>query len=249
MKNFFELNPNQSIQYGMIEPEVPYAYIDDFFLNPDEVITLLHHIAPNFHKEGGTSNNSMDNGVQRPQEVEEDRSHMKNYNGEYFADMRHEFYSDKILPAYEHLHHVLLGMGIKQVPCDRRAVISNCFVFKKHPFNTYDKSYWWPHKDAGYSVLVYLNREDNTGTNIYKCLEPDYEGEDVREHEQPWRPKEHYNKIFTLEPKFNRAVIFNGEKYHHGMNIHDDLFAGSEPRINLGFFFHELSEITNTKKR
>ena len=33
------------------------------------------------------------------------------------------------------------------------------------------------------------------------------------------------------------------------MNIHDDLFAGSEPRINLGFFFHELSEITNTKKR
>lgn len=249
MKNFFELNPNQSIQYGMIEPEVPYAYIDDFFLNPDEVITLLHHIAPNFHKEGGTSNNSMDNGVQRPQEVEEDRAHMKNYNGEYFADMRHEFYSDKILPAYEHLHHVLLGMGIKQVPCDRRAVISNCFVFKKHPFNTYDKSYWWPHKDAGYSVLVYLNREDNTGTNIYKCLEPDYEGEDVREHEQPWRPKEHYNKIFTLEPKFNRAVIFNGEKYHHGMNIHDDLFAGSEPRINLGFFFHELSEITNTKKR
>ena len=243
MKNFFELNRDQTIEYGMINGESPYAYIDNFFKNPEEVIELLHHIAPNFHKEGGTSNNSMDNGVVRPQDNDEDRSEFKNYNGEYFADMRHEFYSDKILPAYEHLHHVLRGMGITQVPCDRRAVISNCFVFKEHPFNTYKDSYWWPHRDAGYSVLVYLNKDDNTGTNVYECLAPDYEGEDVREHEQPWRPKAHYKLIHNLEPKYNRAVIFNGEKYHHGMNITDNRFAGSEVRMNLGFFFHELKNV------
>ena len=243
MKNFFELNQDQTIEYGMINGESPYAYIDNFFKNPEEVIELLYHIAPNFHKEGGTSNNSMDNGVVRPQDGDEDRSEYKNYNGEYFADMRHEFYSDKILPAYEHLHHVLRGMGITQVPCDRRAVISNCFVFKEHPFNTYKDSYWWPHRDAGYSVLVYLNKDDNTGTNVYKCLAPDYEGEDVREHEQPWRPKAHYKLIHNLEPKYNRAVIFNGEKYHHGMNITDNRFAGSEARMNLGFFFHELKNV------
>lgn len=244
MKNFFELNPNQTVECGMFGPDDPYAYIDDFFLDPDAVVTLLHHVAPNFHKDGGTSNNSLDNGVDRPKDVEQ-RTGKKNYNGEYFADMRHEFYSDNILSAYEQLHHTLLRMGIKQVPCDRRAVISNCFVFKDHPFNTYEKSYWWPHKDAGYSALVYLNKEDNTGTNIYKCLKPDYEGEDVREHEQPWRPKEHYELLFNLEPKYNRAVIFNGAKYHHGMNIHDLLFAGDDvdPRINLGFFFHEVREI------
>ena len=243
MKNYFELGKNQTIEHGMIKGESPYAYIDNFFENPEEVIELLHHIAPNFHKEGGTSNNSMDNGVVRPQDNDEDRSEIKNYNGEYFADMRHEFYSDKILPAYEHLHQVLRSMGITQVPCDRRAVISNCFVFKKNPFNTYEDSYWWPHRDAGYSALVYLNENDNTGTNVYDCLAPDYENEDVREHERPWRPKANYKKILNLEPKYNRAVIFNGEKYHHGMNIVDDRFAGSEVRMNLGFFFHDLKQV------
>ena len=77
MRNFFEINRNQFVQYGMLE-ETPYAIIDDFFSTPDDVITLLHHVSPNFHKEGGNSNTSM-NLYEGP--PEEDRSHIKNYNG------------------------------------------------------------------------------------------------------------------------------------------------------------------------
>ena len=244
MKNYFELNENQSIEHGMINGESPFAYIDNFFKYPEDVVTLLHHIQPNFHKEGGTNNSSMDNAPEmyrKEHSLQQDTpTGRKNYNGEYFKDMRHEFYSENILPAYEHLHRVLLGMGIRQVPCDRRAVISNCFFFKKDPFNDYENNYWWPHTDAGYSALIYLNETDNTGTNVYECLTPDREGLDIREHEQPWRPKKNYKLIRNLEPKYNRAVIFDGKKYHHGMNIHDDYFAGDVTRMNLGFFFHNL---------
>ena len=125
MHNFFELSHDQSIQYGMLE-KTPYAIIDNFFETPDEIITLLHHICPNFHKESGNSNTSLNQYEGPP---EEDRSHIKNYNGEHFKDMRHEFYSDMILPAYEHLFHVLKYMGVHQIPMDRRAVLTNCFTF------------------------------------------------------------------------------------------------------------------------
>ena len=192
MRNFFEINQNQKAQFGMLG-ETPYAIIDDFFSTPDDVITILHHVAPNFHKESGNSNASLNQYEGPP---EEDRSHIKNYNGEHFKDMRHEFYSDMILPAYEHLFHVLKYMGVTQIPMDRRAVLTNCFTFKKHPFNDFENNYWWPHRDHGYSALVYLNHNDNTGTNVYECIEEDIEA-DVREHEQPWRPKERYKKIMN----------------------------------------------------
>ena len=158
MRNFFEINRNQKAQFGMLG-ETPYAIIDDFFSTPDDVITILHHVAPNFHKESGNSNTSL-NQYEGPEE--EDRSHIKNFNGEHFKDMRHEFYSDMILPAYEHLFHVLKYMGVTQIPMDRRAVLTNCFTFKKHPFNDFENNYWWPHRDHGYSALVYLNHNDNT---------------------------------------------------------------------------------------
>lgn len=238
MRNFFEINRNQLIQYGMLE-ETPYAIIDDFFSTPDDVITLLHHISPNFHKEGGTSNSSLDNGVGERPVIEEKPTGKKNYNGEMFKDMRHEFYSDMVLPAYEHIFNVLKYMGIHQIPADRRAVISNCFTFKRDPFNDFENNYWWPHRDHGYSALVYLNHNDNTGTNVYKCLEPDYE-DDVREHEEPWRPKERYEKILNFEPAFNRCILFNAGKYHHGMHVENWRFEDTlenDTRMNLGFFF------------
>ena len=239
MRNFFDINKNQSIQYGMLEL-TPYAIIDDFFSTPDDVITLLHHVAPNFHKESGNSNTSLNQYTVPDGQLEEDRSHIKNYNGEMFKDMRHEFYSDMILPAYEHIFHVLKYMGIHQIPMDRRAVLSNCFTFKKNPFNDFENNYWWPHRDHGYSALVYLNHNDNTGTNVYKCLADSYE-DGVREHEQPWRPKERYEKIMNFEPAFNRCIVFDAGKYHHGMHVENWRFEDTlenDTRMNLGFFFH-----------
>ena len=237
MRNFFEINPNQLIQYGMLE-DSPYCVIDNFFQHPDDVITLLHHVAPNFHKESGTSNTSL-NQYEGPKE--EDRSHIKNYNGEHFKDMRHEFYSDKILPAYEHLFNVLKYIGVTQIPMDRRAVLSNCFTMSRTPFNDFANNYWWPHRDHGYSALVYLNHNDNTGTNVYKCLEPDYE-DDVREHEEPWRPKERYEKLMNFDAEFNRCIVFDARRYHHGMHVEDWRFEDTpdnDTRMNVGFFFHD----------
>ena len=33
--------------------------------------------------------------------------------------------------------------------------------------NAFDKYYWWPHLDDGYTLIVYFNHEHEHGTNLY----------------------------------------------------------------------------------
>ena len=113
-------------------------------------------------------------------------------------------------------------------------VYSNYTNFYEDPFNDYKSKFWYPHKDGGYTALIYLNKYEGAGTNLYEQVEPDYE--DVTEHSKPWRDRYKYRVIKTLESKFNRLVIFDGKKFKHGMAIEDNTFF-HQRRMNLAIFY------------
>ena len=188
--------------------------IDNFYRSPKKVQELLLTLDPRPHK----------------------FDCFPSHNGKYFKDMRHELYSSHITPVYN-----FLSKFSKQNPLGNggfKRINSNVYRMKKDPFNTYDTHYWWPHFDMGYTAILYLNEEDDSGTNLYRSCDEEEEAKlQVMEHYEPWRPKEKYDLLHTFEPKFNRLVMFNGHKYCHGMNITSDLFTGKDARLNQVFFF------------
>ena len=66
---------------------------------------------------------------------------------------------------------------------------------------------------------------------------PKNEPPNYPEHYKPWRSKENYRLIETLEPKFNRMVLFDGLKFFHGMNICNDDYFSDQYRMNQVLFF------------
>jgi hypothetical protein len=188
--------------------------IDDYYSDPDSVVRSFLGTLPGLWK--GDESRSM--------------------NGVYFEDRRHDVYHSDSIRVYDDLAEI----------CGHRAiesgqVITNLTRFKKCEFNNYHDHYWWPHKDAGYTGIIYLNNNpgDRSGTNLYISKDIDNKT-GVNEHEFPWRSKEYYEVIHTLEPKYNRLYIFNGNKFTHGMNIVDDMYFGEEYRLNQVFFFTDV---------
>ena len=132
----------------------------------------------------------------------------------------------------------------QKVLSDDRIGLTNQIKFFKHDFNNFKDNYWHPHGDWGYNGLVYLNKGDDTcGTNLYKQLQDD-RNQIGREHLEPWRPKERYEIIKTIKPKFNRCVLFDGGKFLHGMHIPNDMYFGEEYRFNQVFFFKNVRGFT-----
>jgi len=148
------------------------------------------------------------------------------YNGIFFDDRRHIIKDDSIKDK------------LQQFACGQKEaygqIYSNYTLFFNNSFNDYKNNYWWPHRDVGYTALIYLNHYDGGGTNLYEMVEKD----DImcNEHEQPWRPRNKYKKLKTLNCGFNKLVMFNANKFLHGMAIEDDVFF-NERRINIAVFF------------
>lgn len=118
-----------------------------------------------------------------------------------------------------------------------KEIYSNYTNFYEDPFNDYKSKFWYPHIDSGYTALIYLNKYDGAGTNLYEQVEPDYDN--IPEHSKPWRDRYKYKVIKRLEAKFNRLVIFDGKKFKHGMAIEDDTFF-HQRRMNIAVFFAGL---------
>jgi hypothetical protein len=212
--NLFEINENSKIHVDYIEKDVKnskFYVIEDFFKYPDEIVQYLYQTPPSVWK------------------VDDSPS----YNTIYFEDLRHNIENVKDLTSVYDLLGNLSGQKSKTYG----SINTNLFKFKSHDFNNYNKNYWYPHKDAGYTGLVYLNKDDlYNGTNIYK--EIDYEMDDsYPEHYKPWVSKEKLDLLMTVPPKYNRMFFFNAHDYTHGMNIHDDKYSFDEYRMNLVFFF------------
>ena len=150
------------------------------------------------------------------------------YNNIHFEDRR-------LIKEDERLHTVV--NFISQI-CDQKpetyAIVTNMQRFFNHDFNDYKNCVWWPHQDNGYNGIVYFS--DECGTNLYSTETTD-ELPNAPEHYKPWRLRENYKILKTLEPKYNRLVLFDGFKFPHGVDICSHRYYGKEYRKNQVFFF------------
>ena len=111
----------------------------------------------------------------------------------------------------------------------------------KGVFNNYVDNYWWPHTDVGWNGIVYFH--DEWGTNLYSPNHLDIT-DNINEHYQPWRSKEKYTLLKSLEPAYNKLVLFDGKKFPHGMNVTNEKYFGKKPRNNQVFFFDDKESET-----
>ena len=184
--------------------------MDNFYKNPDEVYDFLFNRDVPLWK------------------IEEKPS----FNTIHFIDRRLEEDDERLAPVIGFLSYLC------NQDAESHAIVTNMQRFFKHDFNDNKNCYWWPHHDSGYNGIVYFNKDDNTsGTNLYSVVK---ERDDTDpEHYRPWRPKEDFKILKTLEPEFNRLVFFDGLKFIHGANFPDDRYFSEEYRTNQVFFFLE----------
>lgn len=151
------------------------------------------------------------------------------FNNTYFIDRRHVLHHEVLFDLQQEL-----SMLCRQQPATENAGHTNFTKFLSKDFNNYQECFWWPHRDPGYTGIIYLNEYEGPGTNLYEIVDKDPSG--AKEHEAPWRPREKFKVIKTLIAKQNRLVFFDAKKFLHGMAIETDLFF-TEERKNLTMFF------------
>ena len=152
------------------------------------------------------------------------------YNNIHFEDRR-------LIKEDERLHSVVdfLSQICNQKP-ETHCIVTNMQRFFTNDFNDYKNYVWWPHQDNGYNGIVYFS--DECGTNLYSTDTTD-ELPNAPEHYKPWRLREKYKILKTIEPKYNRLVLFDGFKFPHGVDICSDRYYGEEYRKNQVFFFQD----------
>ena len=150
------------------------------------------------------------------------------YNNIHFEDRRLIKKDERINTVVDFLSQIC-----GQRP-DTYDIVTNMQRFFDHDFNDYKNCVWWPHQDTGYNGIVYFS--DECGTNLYSIDTTD-EFPNVPEHYKPWRPREKYEILKTIEPKYNRLVLFDGFKFPHGVDICNDRYYGEDYRKNQVFFF------------
>ena len=208
----FELNDNLEVNTEIFQDSKIFT-IDNFYKNPDLIFDCLFGIPAPFFKEHD----------------------YPSFNGIFFEDRRVREYDVRLKPVVNFLSKLA-----SQKP-DTYDVATNQQRFYDDEFNDYKNCIWWPHVDVGYNGIVYFNKNDTEcGTNLYSKVTDSVEMTAYNtqtEHYAPWRQREKYEKLKTLTPKYNRLVLFDGDKFLHGMNIVNDRYFSDEYRCNQVFFF------------
>lgn len=216
----FEVNDLSNIKIIDFEGTKLF-YMDNFYKNPDLVLQYFNSITPPVWKEWERPSRNMIDF--------EDRRHMLNCKG--------------MIKIYKKLEQLC---GQKPLDDNYESVVTNYTRFKKCEQNDYKQNHWWPHHDAGYNGIVYLNNypEECEGTNFYKLLNPNIQYRTNCEHKNPWTLKKNWEVILKIKSKYNRFVMFDGSKYLHGMSLFDDRwfsdeFTNAKFRINQVLFFQK----------
>tara|TARA_Y100000015_G_scaffold34764_1_gene35166 strand:+ start:293 stop:985 length:693 start_codon:yes stop_codon:yes gene_type:complete len=218
--NIWEHNDLSNIHVEDFEDSKIY-WMDDFYKHPDLVFEHITREQPPLWK------------------YDEDDEYLMvgTFNAKCFEDRRW------IIPAPGlELAHAALSKIFGQETDDQGNAVTNHIRFyadeKSKKINDYKNMWWYPHYDAGYNAIVYLNKaEDGTelGTSLYKELKPDPVS-GFHEHMRPWIDKSYFERIKSFKSKYNRLVAFDGFKYKHGMAVEDDRWF-YETRVNQTMFF------------
>ena len=201
------LLPTQKFEINnkQVEKFKYFSVIQDFYKNPDEVVNFINQFESLYFK------------------------HPKGYfsQGVEFHDKRHEIYTYEIKPVWDFLSSVT-----KQKPHGGHnveyAVFTNHTKFEK----IYTDKYYYPHKDLGYTCLVYLNKGVSNGTNFYNDKGYTYQ----EEHKQHWATDQDVEVVAHAQSEYNKLIIWNGDRYH-GLCM-DERYI-KEWRLNQVFFFEK----------
>ena len=217
LSNEFDINESVNVVTQEIEGSKIWIF-DDFYQHPDEVKSFILSTVPHVHK-----------GKKE-----------KTWNGTHFFDMRHEIDVD-----ISHVYEFLKSFTQQDYLVEPYIYTNYSKFISDTSFNSYKTHYWWPHADSGYTGIVYLNDDDEYGTNLYKLKKseqypldyPNDASSSTPEHWEPWREKYRYKLIETLKPKYNRCILFNGKKFLHGQHVAGERYFHDEFRLNQVFFF------------
>lgn len=209
----FEINKNSDIKIEKLQGSKIYT-IDNFYEDPLSLCVLFLSEKPKLHI----------------------KTEKKHFNGTYFEDRRHLFLHRDVTKVFNYIADIC-----KQVPSNsmNETVATNATRLNECSFNDYKNNYWWPHYDPGYTAIIYLNYDDDEcGTNLYKPLD-NYPNNLPHEHIEPWVSKKRFEILKTLKPKYNRMVLFDANKFLHGMNICNKKYFSNEYRFNQVLFFEK----------
>ncbi len=224
--NIFDIRQDPEVKVEYIE-DSPIFTIDNFYKYPDKVYEYIFE-------------EPLNEGIVGLWKINQKPS----FNGIYFDDRRLSEFDERLFHIYFFLSNLIEDNNYTFRP----EISTNATLFKDDKdslkFNNYIDNYWWPHIDYGYNGIVYFH--DEWGTNLYSSeLLDDYnekENKGINEHYEPWRPKNKYKLLKTLEPAYNRLVFFDGAKFPHGMNVTNDRYFGYEYRNNQVFFMDPPDE-------
>tara|TARA_R110000782_G_scaffold175051_1_gene266231 strand:- start:226 stop:867 length:642 start_codon:yes stop_codon:yes gene_type:complete len=205
----FELNNKLEVKKQQIKNSIIYT-IDNFYRQPDKILNFIER------------------NPAQPHKIEEQGS----LNMKHFQDLRHSNYFKDL----EEVNIFLKNLVKQDIKYSDYNFSTNVTKFIDKNFNDYKNNYWYPHKDFGYTALVYFNKDEIDGTNLYEDLDNDFESiKKTSEHSKPWRPREKWQVIHTIKAKYNRCVIFDGLIFH-GMAVNNDTFF-NKYRVNQVLFF------------
>jgi len=221
-KNIWELNNLSNIKHEIFEDSHVW-YVDEFYKYPDLVLEEITSKKPPVWKS-------------------EDK---ETYNMIHFEDRRHMVYYPELEKVYDKIIDIIKSEDPgREKTGDYGQLTTNHTLFysdeESLKFNDYKNKWWWPHIDSGYNGICYLDKEcdGEIGTNLYRRSKNDPLYFNTPEHYRPWIEFEYWERIASFKAKYNRFVLFDGSKYHHGMHIENDRYF-KKFRVNQVFFFYD----------
>ena len=163
-------------------------------------------------------------------------------NGEEYFKGRYTDFEDKACPI------IWLASNLcSQPPSYHGGFMTNVESWRKSEYNDYKNNYWFPHLDNGYTCIVYFN--EGSGTNLYdpSTKEEDWFKQSMKDKPDvinPWVKRSKIKVIKKLKSKYNRMVLFDGNKFPHSSTVDDAKYfednvtdtALLNKRCNLCFF-------------
>ena len=205
----------------------------DYEFNPKKFAVVKNsiiYVADNFYKDPHTIASFINDS---PKLVHK-REQQPSLNMKHFRDERHCINVPKLYPLINEIENFTnskfkdFGSG--------GTLFTNCQMWYDNDFNNHKDNYWWPHLDFGWTAIVYLNDDENSGTNLYEKSDDFFSQGKTTEHMEPWRPKDLWSKIYTIPSKFNRLVLFYAKDLFHGVDINSSKYS-DKYRINQVMFF------------